>query len=193
MPCKRNYGGFDTCGKYQQEKEKKQMIKFMRNYKNNTENNEEDNKGFSLVELIIVIAIMAILVAVLAPQFLQYVERSRNSTDASNATSIVSAVQTYVADPSYDISSWTKNSEGKITVTSEKFKTEGTGGTVVSEALKAAGYGDVTDITCKSRTSWTEYSITFTLEADGSIEVQYGTGSDDFASYMSKGAVTATE
>ena len=177
---------------YQQEKEKKQMIKFMRNYKNNTENNEEDNKGFSLVELIIVIAIMAILVAVLAPQFLQYVERSRNSTDATNATSIVSAVQTYVADPSYDISSWTKNSKGKVTVTSEGFKTEDTGAAVITAALKAAGYDEESDITCKSRTSWTDYSITFTLEADGSVDIQYGTGSDDFANYMAKGSVSTT-
>ncbi len=177
---------------YQQEKEKKQMIKFMRNYKNNTENNEEDNKGFSLVELIIVIAIMAILVAVLAPQFLQYVERSRNSTDATNATSIVSAVQTYVADPSYDISSWTKNSTGIVKVTSKGFSTDETGAAVIEAALKAAGYEKSADITCKSRTSWTEYSITFTLEADGSVDIQYGTGSDDFANYMAKGSVSTT-
>ncbi|WP_248403948.1 type II secretion system protein [Butyrivibrio fibrisolvens] len=169
------------------------MIKFMRNYKNNTENNEEDNKGFSLVELIIVIAIMAILVAVLAPQFLQYVERSRNSTDATNATSIVSAVQTYVADPSYDISSWTKNSKGIVKVTSAGFSTDETGAAVITAALKAAGYGNTSDITCKSRTSWTEYSITFTLEADGSVDIQYGTGSDDFANYMAKGSVSTTK
>ncbi|MBQ1459155.1 MAG: type II secretion system protein [Butyrivibrio sp.] len=164
----------------------------MRNYKNNTENNEEDNKGFSLVELIIVIAIMAILVAVLAPQFLQYVERSRNSTDATNATSIVSAVQTYVADPSYDISSWTKNSKGIGKVTSAGFSTDETGAAVITAALNAAGYGNTSDITCKSRTSWTEYSITFTLEADGSVDIQYGTGSDDFANYMAKGSVSTT-
>ena len=175
---------------YQQEKEKKQMIKFMRNYKNNTENNEEDNKGFSLVELIIVIAIMAILVAVLAPQFLQYVERSRNSTDATNATSIVSAVQTYVADPSYDISSWTKNSKGIVKVTSAGFSTDETGAAVITAALKAAGYGNTSDITCKSRTSWTEYSITFTLAGDGSLSVEYG--GTEFSNYMTKGSVSTT-
>ena len=57
------------------------------------------NKGFSLVELIIVIAIMAVLVGVLAPQFLKYVERSRKSTDVQNVASIVTALQTYAADP----------------------------------------------------------------------------------------------
>ena len=60
---------------------------------------KKNNRGFSLVELIIVIAIMAVLVAVLAPQFLKYVEKSRNATDAQNATAIVSALQTYYADP----------------------------------------------------------------------------------------------
>ena len=57
------------------------------------------NKGFSLVELIIVIAIMTVLVGVLAPQFLKYVERSRKSTDVQNVQAIVTAVQTYAADP----------------------------------------------------------------------------------------------
>lgn len=165
------------------------MIKFMRNYKNNTENNEEDNKGFSLVELIIVIAIMAILVAVLAPQFLQYVERSRNSTDATNATSIVSAVQTYVADPSYDISKWSKNSSVTVKVTSTGVTPDGAGAEVVTAALKAAGY-DLTEITCKSRTSWTDYSIKFTLADDGSLSVEYG--DTDFSNYMTKGSVSTT-
>lgn len=169
------------------------MIKFMRNYKNNTENNEEDNKGFSLVELIIVIAIMAILVAVLAPQFLQYVERSRNSTDATNATSIVSAVQTYVADPAYDISGWSKNTYVTVKVTNEGFSTDGTGKEVVTAALKAAGYDDSSDITCKSRTSWESYTIKFTLENDGSLDVVYGVdGETAFTEYMTKGAVSTT-
>ena len=58
-----------------------------------------NNKGFSLVELIIVIAIMAVLIGVLAPTFTKYVERSRKSTDVQNVESIITALETYAADP----------------------------------------------------------------------------------------------
>lgn len=169
---------------YQQEKEKKQMIKFMRNYKNNTENNEEDNKGFSLVELIIVIAIMAILVAVLAPQFLQYVERSRNSTDATNATSIVAAVQTYIADPANagDVKGFTG---GTVAVSSSGYTADG----VLKKALEAAGYASEDSISCKSTSAWTDYSIVFTYSNGNLAFVYEGT---TFASYMKTGSVSTT-
>lgn len=162
------------------------MIKFLRNYRNNKEDNQEENKGFSLVELIIVIAIMAILVAVLAPQFLQYVERSRNSTDASNATSIVSAVQTYFADPAYtsEVSSFTSDT---ITVSSTGFSAGG----VITAALEAAGYDATTDITCKSTSAWSSYTITFTRTSDGTVSFEYG--DTDFANYMATGAVSTSE
>lgn len=162
------------------------MIKFLRNYRNNKEDNQEENKGFSLVELIIVIAIMAILVAVLAPQFLQYVERSRNSTDATNATSIVSAVQTYIADPAYT-SVTTGFSGGTITVTSSGFDTEDN--TVLTSALEAAGYDATTDITCKSTSAWTEYSIEFTY-SNGTLSYTYG--DTTFATYMATGSTTTS-
>ena len=58
-----------------------------------------NNKGFSLVELIVVIAIMAVLVGVMAPQFLKYVERARKSTDVQNVQAMISATDTYAADP----------------------------------------------------------------------------------------------
>ncbi|MCR5769619.1 MAG: type II secretion system GspH family protein [Butyrivibrio sp.] len=160
------------------------MIKFLRNYRNNKEDNQEENKGFSLVELIIVIAIMAILVAVLAPQFLQYVERSRNSTDASNATSIVSAVQTYFADPAYssEVSSFSSDT---IKVSSTGFEA----GDVITKALKVAGY-DSTDIKCKSTSAWDSYTIKFTRTSDGTVGFEYG--DTVFATYMSTGAVSTT-
>ncbi len=162
------------------------MIKFLRNYRNNAEENQEDNKGFSLVELIIVIAIMAILVAVLAPQFLQYVERSRNSTDASNATSIVSAVQTYLADPAYTDKVAGYNG-GTITVKSTGFEADDT----IKEALKVAGYDDPADIKCKSTSAWESYTIEFKYEK-GSLNVTYGPA-DTFGAYMQNGAVKTTE
>ena len=109
------------------------------------------NKGFSLVELIIVIAIMAVLVGVLAPQFLKYVERSRKSTDVQNVASIVTALQTYAADPMVATDKQLKNG-GKITLTTTQTTVDGSNCTNnTDEALKAAG---ITSIGLKSG-NWT--------------------------------------
>ena len=101
------------------------------------------NKGFSLVELIIVIAIMAVLVGVLAPQFLKYVERSRKSTDVQNVASIVTALQTYAADPMVETANQLTDG-GKITLTTTSVTvstTNCTGNT--DKALTAAGISTI--------------------------------------------------
>lgn len=146
---------------------------------------KKNNKGFSLVELIIVIAIMAVLVAVLAPQFLKYVERSRNSTDAQNATAIATALQTYYADPSTDLKAVTG---GAITVS----KTEVTADDFSKAALSAAGI-DTKTTTCKSKSTWTQYTISWTV-TNGAMTITYSsgttTGTDPFTSYMASGSTS---
>lgn len=131
-----------------------------------------NNKGFSLVELIIVVAIMAVLVVALAPQYLKYVEKSRNSTDVNNATAVVTAIQVYAADP--DATKPFKNTE------TFEVKVEATGTTLtdtadksVEEALKAAALSDYANTKCKSKTTWTSYTISGTVQADGSIKFTY--------------------
>ena len=151
---------------------------------------EMNNKGFSLVELIIVIAIMAILVVVLAPQYLKYVERSRNSTDLQNATEMVTAIQTYAADPEAPDAFASGN-----TFTIE-VKPGGTtvADTKVQAALTNAAI-DYSSISCKSKTKWNEYTISGTVKADGSIEITYssaagGTPNNEFSNAM-KGKTAA--
>lgn len=99
-----------------------------------------NNKGFSLVELIVVIAIMAVMVGVLAPTFTKYVEKSRKSTDVQNVASIITAVQTYVADPS--VASGERIGAGAHTITLEYGKDPVCSGNV-GKALTAAGVSNV--------------------------------------------------
>ena len=144
----------------------------------------KNNKGFSLVELIIVIAIMAVLVAVLAPQFLKYVEKSRNSTDAQNATAIVSALQTYYVDP--DATGIpAEGKTGTITVNATNTTADADATTFMTNAFKAAGL--LTTTTCKSKQTWQEYTITYTV-TDGTIAFTYG--GTAFNNYMTKGSAS---
>ncbi len=138
-----------------------------------------NNKGFSLVELIVVIAIMAVLIVVLAPQFTKYVERSRNSTDMQNATAIVTAVQVWASE--------TTIPTGMTALTADPDGTDGTDVTVddsgltvetgaansaaITDALTNAGIPTTT--VCASRTAWQEYTLTFTVSADGVVSVTY--------------------
>lgn len=157
-----------------------------------------NDKGFSLVELIIVIAIMAVLVVVLAPQYLKYVEKSRNSTDASNATSIVTACQVWAADPDAGDTNasgvaTTAFKDGDvfvITVDKTAGAITGTGENAAKSALKEAAI-DVDTTKCKSKTSWNKYTITGTVQKDGSIKFEYGsfvdtTPNDNFKTAMTK-------
>lgn len=137
-----------------------------------------NNKGFSLVELIIVIAIMAVLIVVLAPQYLKYVEKSRNSTDVTNATEIVTAIQVYASDP--DVATGDVLGVGTDTIT-----VSGSGTTIgvtnvanLDKALEQAGFDvDATAHTmatsCVSKTAWTSYIITVTVESDGNVVFEY--------------------
>lgn len=141
---------------------------------------EMNNKGFSLVELIIVIAIMAILVVVLAPQYLKYVERSRNSTDLQNATEMVTAIQTFAADPEAGTKAFKKSATFTITVKDTTSISDTTEGSVAAALANAAI--DTSAISCKSKTKWTEYKIKGTVEADGNIKFEYE--NSDFANAM---------
>ena len=146
----------------------------------------KNNKGFSLVELIIVIAIMAVLVAVLAPQFLKYVEKSRNATDAQNATAIVSALQTYYADPdATDLPA--SGSTATITVSSTGTACDTDPNTFLDNAYAAAGI--TKDTNCKSKSTWTSYTIKYTV-TNGTIDITYGTAGDKFNLYMTKGTTS---
>lgn len=135
-----------------------------------------NNKGFSLVELIIVIAIMAILIVVLAPQYLKYVERSRNSTDMQNARSLMTAAETWAADPQAGSSFGEAGNTFKYKIetkgtTSTITEATGTGvvGTPAADALEKAGL-DITKIQCSSKNTWSNYEITGEILPNGAIE-----------------------
>lgn len=144
-----------------------------------------NDKGFSLVELIIVIAIMAVLVVVLAPQYLKYVERARNSTDTSNATSIVTALQVYAADPDVE-EPFTAEESFTITV-SKTGTTFGTGGNnrVAGDALDSAAIS-TEDLKCKSKSKWTQYVISGTVNKNGEIKFTYSP--QEFSDSMTGGS-----
>lgn len=142
-----------------------------------------NNKGFSLVELIIVIAIMAILIVVLAPQYLKYVERSRNSTDMQNARTLMTAVETYAADPQskktiesgFVIKITQKGTDNDITTDSDG---------AVAQAITDAGL-TLTEIKCSSKTRWTEYQLKGTITSAGGISWDYiSTPANNFANAM---------
>ena len=144
-----------------------------------------NDKGFSLVELIIVIAIMAVLVVVLAPQYLKYVERSRNSTDLQNATAIVTACQVWAADPTVAADKTFQTGTFDITVTSTGASvTNPTTGQNKDAAEAAVADASITlsEVKCKSKTKWTQYVTTGTVNTEGGISFTYG--NPDFASAM---------
>lgn len=124
-----------------------------------------NNKGFSLVELIIVIAIMAILIVVLAPQYLKYVERSRNSTDLQNVRTLMTAVETYAADPQ---TTKALPATFDITITSAGTSNAVSDATTVGQAIKDAGL-TLTDIKCSSKTAWASYKIKGKVESHGGV------------------------
>ncbi len=144
-----------------------------------------NNKGFSLVELIIVIAIMAILIVVLAPQYLKYVERSRNSTDLQNARTMMTAIETYAADPQV--------TGTNAFVGGDKFTLAvASGGTTVGGAASAKASAALTDaalvpadIKCSSRTRWSTYTIEGEILSNGSVKWSFvSTPANAFANAM---------
>ena len=135
-----------------------------------------NNKGFSLVELIIVIAIMAILIVVLAPQYLKYVERSRNSTDLQSATEYKDACEVYAADPEAT-KPFKKGDVFTIHCANTAVTLTDTANGSVAAALGDTGL-DKDSMKCMSRTRWTYYEITGTVQDNGAIKWTYDDDGD---------------
>lgn len=155
-----------------------------------------NNKGFSLVELIIVIAIMAILIVVLAPQYLRYVERSRNSTDMQNARTIMTAVETWAADPQAGSSfgaagqtvTFNINAKGTASTITEPTAPVPANTTPGEDALTETGLA-IGNIACESKTNWSSYTITGTVQDNGAIAWSFTSadgdgGTDNFGNAM---------
>lgn len=148
-----------------------------------------NNKGFSLVELIIVIAIMAILIVVLAPQYLKYVERSRNSTDLQSATEFKDACEVYAADPEAE-HPFVKGDTFTIKCENTTVTLTDTGDNSVAAALADTGL-EVDAMKCQSRTRWSYYTITGTVQTSGAIEWSYPDADNDGTEF--KDAITNTK
>lgn len=139
-----------------------------------------NNKGFSLVELIIVIAIMAILIVVLAPQYLKYVERSRNSTDLQNVRTLMTAVETYAADP--QAGSTIGSAQFVFTVSDTQISSSGD--TAADQAVIDAGLVTAfpsNDIKCASKSAWDAYKVKGTLQTSGAIKWEFESSKDGTA------------
>ena len=146
------------------------------------------------------IAIMAILVAVLAPQFLKYVERSRNSADIANAKEITNAISAYAADvqseytfpedAKYTIEVVAKTSSGTDTliVTDSAKKDTTNYSAPIEDALFQAGLVSTaatkkdevkySSLYCKSKQTWTAYTITVEVKSGGAITFTYSATGD---------------
>ncbi len=145
-----------------------------------------NNKGFSLVELIIVIAIMAILIVVLAPQYLKYVEKSRNSTDLQSATEFKDAIEVWAADPEAGTSGTTAFKAGD-TADIEFTATPLTYASLpaaVQSALDNSAL-DAAKLKCVSKNKWDTFTLTYTVETNGSITWDYSstTGEADSSAF----------
>lgn len=148
-----------------------------------------NDRGFSLVELIIVIAIMAILIVVLAPQYLRYVERSRNSTDMQNARTMMTAIETWAADPQADSSFGGAGSQVQLVVgATSTTVTNPSGSTAGDDALEASGLTKG-DIKCSSKTSWNTYTIIGTVADNGGITWDFTSAVDTVANDNFKNAM----
>lgn len=138
-----------------------------------------NDKGFSLVELIIVIAIMAILIVVLAPQYLKYVERSRNSTDMQNARTMMTAIETYAADPQVTgTNAFAGGDKFALEVANTGTLVTGGAAAKATAALTDAALVP-TDIKCSSRTKWSAYKIEGEILSNGSVKWGFSSTDSD--------------